>query len=111
MVCCNARSLSGTLIFFRIIFNLNQNYFFYKNSFQTNKQKILVVLSFRDLAPISLKNYTFPYWTHILGELITASTLSGVVFWAIYAVIDAIFINKKVFLYFSFHFLLFVCFC
>jgi hypothetical protein len=31
-----------------------------------------------------------------LGQFLTASTLSGTIFWAIYLVIDALFINKRV---------------
>jgi hypothetical protein len=57
---------------------------------------VLVVLAFRDLKPISLKNYTMPFWTHVLGELITASTLSGFIFWALYLIYDAKFVSKKV---------------
>jgi hypothetical protein len=32
------------------------------------EQKILVVLSFRDLKQIELNGYKFPYWTHVIGE-------------------------------------------
>ena len=60
---------------------------------------VIVVLAFKDLKQIKLNNYLFPYWTHVLGQLITASTLSGVVFWAIYLLIDAAFINKRVHLF------------
>lgn len=57
---------------------------------------VIVVLVFKDLKQIKLNNYLFPYWTHVLGQLITASTLSGVIFWALYLFIDAAFINKRV---------------
>jgi len=51
---------------------------------------------FKDLKPIELDYYKFPYWTHVLGQFISASTLAGVVLWGVYAVVDSIFINKKV---------------
>ena len=57
----------------------------------------LVVLKFRRMEPIELNGYSFPYWTHIVGHLISASTLLGIFLWAIYALIDVLFIHKKVF--------------
>lgn len=38
----------------------------------------------------------YPYWTLVLGNLISVSTLSGVVVWALYAILDVLFINKRV---------------
>jgi len=51
---------------------------------------------FIQTTPIESADYKFPYWSHILGQFITASTLSGVVFWALGVLIDAIFIHKRV---------------
>ena len=56
---------------------------------------LLTGLTFKDSKPLEFKNYTFPYWTYVLGQLITASTASGVIFWAIYLVVDSLFIHKK----------------
>ena len=42
-----------------------------------------------------LGDYQFPYWTMIMGQLTIASTLLGVIGWAIYLLIDAIFFHKK----------------
>lgn len=58
--------------------------------------KVLVVLAFKDLSVIKLGNYTFPNWTHILGEFMTASTLGGFVFWAVWMAINVFFFKKKV---------------
>lgn len=57
---------------------------------------VLVALGFKDLKKITLPDYVFPDWTHILGSLMTASILAGWFFWAIYQIFDALFIHKKV---------------
>ncbi|CAF0707880.1 unnamed protein product [Brachionus calyciflorus] len=56
---------------------------------------VLVVLAFKDLSILKIGDYTFPYWTHILGEFMTASTLGGFVIWAIWIAIDTVFRKKK----------------
>ena len=56
----------------------------------------LVVLSFKDWVPLQVDDYTFPYWSHILGMIMTISLLFGIVFWPAYQLIDVLFINKKV---------------
>jgi len=61
---------------------------------------VLVALSFKDLKKISLPDYDFPDWTHVLGSFMTASILAGWVFWSIFQIIDALFIHKKVNLFF-----------
>ena len=65
--------------------------------------QILAVLAFLDMSPIILNGYHFPNWTHILGQLITSSALSGVVLGAVYIFVDSLF-HKKVILslYFMF---------
>jgi SNF family Na+-dependent transporter len=57
---------------------------------------ILVALLFRDLKKISLPDYVFPDWTHVLGFMMTASVLAGLVLWSIVLIIDSLFISKKV---------------
>ena len=39
----------------------------------------------------------FPAWTLSLGNFISASTLFGVILWALYMLVDALFIHKRVF--------------
>jgi hypothetical protein len=56
----------------------------------------LVVFIFIDQKPIELNGYNFPLWTHILGNCMSASVLVGIIGWAIYAIIDVLFIHKKV---------------
>jgi hypothetical protein len=56
----------------------------------------LVIFIFIDQKPISLNGYEFPFWTHVFGNLMSASVLLGIIGWAIYATIDAAFIHKKV---------------
>lgn len=56
----------------------------------------MAILAIKDTKLIQLDNYTFPYWSHILGEIITTSTLAGTIIWAVWLVVDALFINKKV---------------
>ena len=50
----------------------------------------------KDSQRLKIEDYEFPYWTEALGQVITASTISGTILWALYAVVDAIFINKRV---------------
>lgn len=58
--------------------------------------KTLTIFMFIQTTPIELPDYKFPYWTHIFGQCFSASTLSGIVFWAIWLIIEALFIHKKV---------------
>ena len=57
---------------------------------------ILVALLFKDLKKISLPDYIFPDWTHVLGFMMTASVLAGLVLWSIVLIFDSLFISKKV---------------
>ena len=45
---------------------------------------------------ITIGDYTFPDWTLVTGKLITSSALVGIIVWIIYAILDALFIDKKV---------------
>lgn len=58
----------------------------------------LVIISLFKQSKIVVGDYVFPDWTHVVGELLAASMFSGIVIWACYAIIDALFINKKPFL-------------
>lgn len=51
---------------------------------------------FIQTTPIELPDYKFPYWSHVAGQIITAATLSGVIFWALALFVDALFFHKKV---------------
>ena len=53
-------------------------------------------MAFRELSVIKIGDYTFPNWTHILGEFMTASTIAGFFFWAVWMVINVWFFKKKV---------------
>lgn len=65
----------------------------------------VVALSFRDINPLQSGKYTYPYWSLVLGQFITASTLSGVIFWAagyiIYYVVKKKVKTKKTIIYFE----------
>ncbi len=56
----------------------------------------LIVLNFITIQPLQLNGYTFPNWSNIFAQILTASGLFGVVIWAVYLVIDALFVNKRV---------------
>lgn len=55
----------------------------------------LVVLGLKDSKRIISGSYVFPYWTEVLGNLITLSTIIGTIGWIMYAIIDTFFISKK----------------
>lgn len=40
--------------------------------------KVLVGINFPNLSKIVLSDYTFPDWSHVVGELITASIIGGI---------------------------------
>jgi solute carrier family 6 (neurotransmitter transporter, glycine) member 5/9 len=58
---------------------------------------ILVIFALKDSnKTIIISNtYILPYWTQVLGNLITLSTIVGTIAWIIYIIIDSLFINKK----------------
>lgn len=58
----------------------------------------LTVITLVNATKIVVGDYEFPDWTHVIGMLLSASMYSGVVFYAIYAIINALFFNKKPFL-------------
>jgi hypothetical protein len=64
-----------------------------------NSIQVVTVVTFVRLKKIEVGDYIFPDWTLILGELMTASVLLGIIGWAVYAIFDSIFINKRVFLF------------
>lgn len=55
-----------------------------------------MVLAIINYKSIESNGYKFPYWTYVLGNFISASTLLGIVIWPIYLVINNIFIKKMV---------------
>ena len=58
--------------------------------------KGLFIISVIDIKGISSGGYFFPYWTLITGNLISASTLLGIIVWPIYLIILEVGIKKKV---------------
>jgi hypothetical protein len=43
----------------------------------------------------------YPIWTDIYGNILSASVVFGIIGMAIYSIIDAMFINKRVYRVFS----------
>jgi hypothetical protein len=58
--------------------------------------KALIIFSWVDSGPLSVGEYEFPKWSEVLGNIISAASIVGAVIWAIYMVIDAMYINKRV---------------
>ena len=56
----------------------------------------IVIFSWINFKNLELNGYVYPHWSHSLGNIISFSTLCGVVFWAIGSIIDALFIHKRV---------------
>lgn len=59
----------------------------------------VVVFSWVNFKNLELNGYSYPHWSHVLGNIISISTLSGVIIWSIGTLIDALFINKRVISY------------
>ena len=57
---------------------------------------ITVIVSWIYPRKLYTNDQLYPGWTNILGNCISFSTLSGVIIWAAYAIIDTVFIKKKV---------------
>ncbi|CAF0729098.1 unnamed protein product [Brachionus calyciflorus] len=57
----------------------------------------LMVVSILNYKVIESNGNKFPYWTFIVGNLITFSSLIGVVFWPIYLIITRVYIKKQPF--------------
>ena len=50
---------------------------------------------------IRLDNYVFPAWTLVVGQMITGSIMLGLIGWAIYTVVDALFFHPRVVILFN----------
>lgn len=55
----------------------------------------LVITSWVQFTPLKTDDYVFPLWANIIGWVITASVLMGMVTWWTYCLIDVFFINKR----------------
>ena len=49
-----------------------------------------------NIKQLESSDYKYPYWTLVVGNLISASTLFGIIGWPIYMIIVEVFIKKKV---------------
>lgn len=58
---------------------------------------VIVGITFYQTGVQSLGDYVFPYWTLVLGQLMTASVMLGIVCWPVYAIIDAKYFKKRSF--------------
>ena len=56
----------------------------------------LVVFSCINLKGLELGSYVYPFWSNVIGHCLSVSTLSGMIFYMIYSLIDVYFINKRV---------------
>lgn len=59
---------------------------------------LVLVAGFRiyESSQSSSNTRSLPLWSNLIGNIITVSTIFGVIIWAIYALVDAMFINKRV---------------
>lgn len=58
--------------------------------------KALTVMTFINTKPLESGSYVYPRWAHILGQLMSFSTLSGTLIWAAWLIIRNLFITKEV---------------
>lgn len=55
----------------------------------------LAIFSIIKYKPLQVDDYIYPEWANLIGHLMTISILSGTIGWAIYMIVDALFINKR----------------
>lgn len=58
---------------------------------------VIVIVTFTQIKPQTLGDYTFPPWTMALGQMMTASVMLGILLWPIYAIVDARLWKKRSF--------------
>jgi hypothetical protein len=46
----------------------------------------LTIFSWIGMGRLSVGDYVFPWWTELVGNFLSASSLFGILFWAIYEV-------------------------
>jgi hypothetical protein len=56
----------------------------------------LIIFTSINYPPLKLGNYNFPLWSYKLGWGLTALILSGIVFYAIYALIFFVILKRNV---------------
>jgi hypothetical protein len=56
---------------------------------------VLVIVSWIQYQPLRTDDYVFPDWANVIGWLMTAAVLMGMIGWAIYCLIDITFINPR----------------
>ncbi len=61
----------------------------------------IVLFSLINFKNLELNGYVYPNWSYRVGNIISLTTLSGVIIWALVALIDALFINKRVIIKFN----------
>lgn len=57
-------------------------------------------MAFLNTKPLESGSYVYPQWAHILGQLMSFSTLSGSVIWAVWLIIRNLFITREVKLFY-----------
>lgn len=57
---------------------------------------LVCVFSWINFKNLKQNDYIFPQWSNVFGNLLSFSTLSGVIFWSIFSFIKIVFIQKKV---------------
>ena len=61
-------------------------------------KKVLVVVTLINTTNITVGDYVFPYWTFVIGQMLTASIMLGIVAYAVYAIVHAL-ITRKVYIF------------
>ena len=56
----------------------------------------LIIFTSINYPPLKLGNYHFPSWSYKLGWGLTGLILSGIVLYALYAIVDVMLIQRKV---------------
>ncbi len=56
----------------------------------------VVIFSWIDMKPLELNGFVFPYWSNVVGNLLSVSTISGTIGWMIFSVINVKLFKKLV---------------
>ena len=55
----------------------------------------MIIYGFATYSRLTIGNYVYPIWAEVIGNLMNVAIVSGIIFYAVYSVVDVI-RNKKV---------------
>ena len=66
--------------------NIYSGFYSYKSFYSNIFLKALTIFSWVESSQLSIGEYVFPVWTEVVGNLISASSLLGIIGWMFYEI-------------------------